>query len=1346
MEGKEKEIENFQNELKNKSQEIEEFKLSQLNEMNVLEDEKINLTNSLEAKEKEIKILNDNFEKEKNFHIENYNANKLQIEELDLSKGNMEREIKQLKEIFDIKKNELDNLNAEYIRIKDSLDKSLVENTRLLKDIEDSKTNFNRLISAKEEIIENFEKKFSEKEEIYIKEEIYLKEKIEELEKKMVQKDLMVNQLKLDLENKKKDVIIIKEDLNNRVDTSISCNNENISDINKLQNETIEIKNINNKVSEDLEKLKSEYFNKESELIEKISNLESQKEILDKDLIKKGEKLNELTEVIKSLDKDTEKFKKKSKELENESENLREIIAKDQLRIKELKEFKEWALEGKIDLSNLNIQNYENKISQSNDLNSESIKISEYNILLDKLKDEKSKSKVLCDEFRKLQENISTLKFENSKKEKVIEANIKMIEELKVRLRNKIKLDEIIIQNKNKEGVSSSNIGICYNCSNQINNVNNNNFRSFSITSSSLPNLELQRTRSQSTIYTQEQQNSANKGNFVSIINPVNSSVILNNNNNSNNFTKIASKTARNENTNNENKSKSYNTETNQSNSIKSDEEKSEGKIRVTFEQFNLCKLLIVENLILNYQLSQSISLNFVIEVLLKNFNFLLNTIFINENQNVRENHKKQPFMDLIKPTNNINKNNNKNNNFGYSVSSSENSNDSNNGNSNNLGLNQISIFHEFLEDIVLKIYDIASKNKNFEDNNSNKNEDENKNNNKDFKKENNVSRFGKTLSNLFSFQNSNKQKNDSPKNPISSNISKDDFSFELINKITSEIAENNIIHNLVNAQRPSKPTLQELFYNFKQKFEKYFDYEFLNISDKNTKYFEVVNINLEDYLNNEIKSILIENLSNYNLNSKNKISLLIDKISQNIEDGVLFNSINKLPLYDFKNFDKEYSQFNFILRNSQNLIIDEKNSFTEEDSENSVGEKTLLDDLKCENQIIKISDIIGFSTKKNIKNTFIINLSNIDKILFSRHSFDYFSFLIKSQNSDLKKIIFKGDIKKNINLRSIYTLFLNILLYNKNINALKFTDVYLSSDTQIRENESLRRLSIYKEPINQSLLELVNFLNYSHNIRYLNISNCFIGDEGLKFLCKNFTNYSIIEINLTKNHLKENSGFYLADFIPKLRNLESLILADNSITDPGLTALATAISLMNQGSLRYLDLSNNSIGENESRSFVDFIQKYQNLKELNLSRNTLTSPAANSIGIYLKLVKGLIKIDLTKCELNEESSPLLIKNLDSSAIENIILDSNPLGQVGAILLANMLRINKNIKTISLNNCWITGMGITLLAKNCENNTVLKEIDLRNNKLNNEEYKMLKKLLEGKTYKFLLDEEEKANL
>jgi len=1236
--------------------ELEESNTKHLNEANSLLSEKKNIQNILDEKEKYFTKVKEDCEKEKKYHEDNHNANKHQIEELYSQMQQMEKELKRLNEAIESKNKTLEQNIKDYELIKEKYQNSEEENKCLLKDYQESNINYKRLVSAKEEIIENFDIKFSEKEQIYIKEQINLKEKIEEMEKEMIQKDFNLNKLKLDLENKPKNVVVIKDDINTKPKPEDNC--------------------------------------LESELKEKISNIEKQNKILNDELSKKAKRIIEFEEEIKNIEKNLEKSKKKTKEASEEAENLREIIAKDQLRIKELKEFKEKALEGKIDLSSISAESSDISFrSKSNNENQQNIKTSDSNSnLVDKLNDEKSKNKVLCDEFRKLQENNSNLKHEISKKEKVIESNIKMIEELKLRLKNKIKLDEMLLNNKNRTnntGVDNPNtsIGIGFNSINQFNEMNYTNDMNLRYSNSQNSYSEFNSDNRSESYFTYSENEPIRKSNV---------SLMSNEDNN----------------------------ESNKNNSNR--DNKNESKIRVTFEQFNLCKMLMTENLLINYQLSQSISLNFIVDVLIKNFNFLFNTIFINaENSCEYKDNDKNTFKENLK---NINKVLTDNQNACFNNSSSV------------FGLKQISIFHEFLEDVILKIYDIAIKS--IIEKNSKDEQDRIDNE----KNEVSLKRFKKTIVGLFSTNKNTKE--DSQKKQDLYNLSKEDFSFELKKKITSEITENNILLNLINAQRSSKPNIQELFNAFIQKFDKFFVFEFLNISDKNTKYYEVINIKLEDYLNNEIKPDLIESIKNFNLNNKNKIQILIDKISQNIHDGLLLNTFNKSAVYKFQNFQKEYSELNFILRNNKSSNFIKSNSNTNQEDESSL----LIDESENLNTLKKydsISDIVTGNISESKSSTLIVNFKNLEKILSSRHSFDYFNFLVKSNNLEVTIISLIGDIKKNIDLKSFYILFLNILLYSKNVQKLTVIDIYLSSDSVIRENERLARNSIYLENINLSIEELTNFINYSNNLRYLNISNCFIGDEGLKYLCKNLSqNNKLIELNLTNNQLKENSGFYLAELLPNLKKLQSLILSDNSIRENGFTSLVTSISSIMEGSdnkektcsLRFLDLSSNLIKENESRAFLECLSKYDKLENVVLKGNSFCGQAANSIGIYLKIVKGLKKIDLSNCELNEESSPLLIKNLEFSQVEEIIMDSNPFGQIGAILLANVLRINKNIKILSLKNCVVTSMSMKLLAKNCENNTTVKEIDLRNNKINYEDFISINKLIEGKTFKFLLDE------
>ena len=227
-----------------------------------------------------------------------------------------------------------------------------------------------------------------------------------------------------------------------------------------------------------------------------------------------------------------------------------------------------------------------------------------------------------------------------------------------------------------------------------------------------------------------------------------------------------------------------------------------------------------------------------------------------------------------------------------------------------------------------------------------------------------------------------------------------------MIKKITSEISEKNILNNLIISHKPNKPSINELFSSFISKYNKYFDFQFLNVTDNNTKYYEIIDIKLPEYLDKEIKPVFIDALKNYSLNNKNKFQILTDKIIQNFQDGFLLNNSYN-PVYNFKDFYREYSRFNIILRNSSHAekdlnILDNKN-------------------------VLIISDILNPDNKSPSCNTMIINLSNIDGILTQRHYFDYFNFLIKNHTGEITKIIFKGDIKKTIDTKNFQIFLWNL-------------------------------------------------------------------------------------------------------------------------------------------------------------------------------------------------------------------------------------------------------------------------------------------------------------------------------
>lgn len=254
-------------------------------------------------------------------------------------------------------------------------------------------------------------------------------------------------------------------------------------------------------------------------------------------------------------------------------------------------------------------------------------------------------------------------------------------------------------------------------------------------------------------------------------------------------------------------------------------------------------------------------------------------------------------------------------------------------------------------------------------------------------------------------------------------------------------------------------------------------------------------------------------------------------------------------------------------------------------------------------------------------------------------------------------------------------------------------------------------------------MAELTNFINFSQNLSYLNISNCKIGDDGLMHFCKNIYNFNLIELDLSKNELRDLSGFYLGELLQKLNKLEYLNLAENSLNGGGFTSIINSISTLKTKNFRKLNISNNSLIEIDIRCIVEVLVKYEFLEEFDLSYNSLCPKAANSLGIYLKNCKGLKTFYLNGCNLNEESCPMFIKNLEGSSIKELYLDENPIGQIGGILFANLLKLNKFLSYLSLRKCEITGNVIKILLDNYAGNENYLEIDFKNNFLSEFEKK-----------------------
>ncbi|KAL1251671.1 hypothetical protein QQF64_019467, partial [Cirrhinus molitorella] len=210
--------------------------------------------------------------------------------------------------------------------------------------------------------------------------------------------------------------------------------------------------------------------------------------------------------------------------------------------------------------------------------------------------------------------------------------------------------------------------------------------------------------------------------------------------------------------------------------------------------------------------------------------------------------------------------------------------------------------------------------------------------------------------------------------------------------------------------------------------------------------------------------------------------------------------------------------------------------------------------------------------------------------------------------------------------------------------------------------------------------------------LKTLRLSNNHITEEGCAALTSAFKS-NLIELNLSGNKLG-NSG--IEKICPLLKNtqciLEKLKFSDCSITEKGYKALASALR-SNPSHLIELDLTGNDPGQSGVKELSDLLQDPKcKLKTIRFLR----SPAAQEAFEYLTEVLGV--------------NPLLLKELDMS--------EDKLGDLAGEKLSALLMDSHNkVEKMKLNNCELTEKSCLVLATVLSSKTILREINLNNNRL-----------------------------
>lgn len=579
------------------------------------------------------------------------------------------------------------------------------------------------------------------------------------------------------------------------------------------------------------------------------------------------------------------------------------------------------------------------------------------------------------------------------------------------------------------------------------------------------------------------------------------------------------------------------------------------------------------------YLYENSINVRNIVQILLNNFNLYMNTIFLRDND--------------------------------YHLS--------------------FSPIHEFLEDIVMKLYDSYIKNT-FNDIKANRN--------------------SISLENKVKLTKSNtlltKVKVDK-ENPLTGKevwmMNKEDVKGDTCKIICKEILTNNLVTRMASLNQNKKEKgIDEILEMFINKYEKVYNAE-VDIDKSN--YFG-------NFIRTELRPIVVDKIEKYKKSLLDEIQTLLEFSLNTFKYGKVI--YNNREIYDFKKFYSEYltkdlrqkeslyvsnsiatpeaiDNLNFTIKHNSKFLksIFCVGCFKHNQAEVYLGKVTLSLILNCPN-IINLS-----ITDSNLDETSIPNIIKIIEFMKSLKILDLSGNSLKENGVKL----LGESLKNNKNLVSL----------NLNNNKIENNGGFYLADSLIKNN-ALEKLFLAGNRINEnSLSSLLSVIGNKHcSVKHLDISDNNLGFEDFKCI----------------------SEFFLMN-----SNLTSLNVSNNLI-DP-VSANYLSLSLKNSN-ISILHFENNQLNEESSPLLLNYLITSK-VKEVYFDNNPFGEVGSILLAHIFKVNKHMKIASLKNCQLTSLSLICICKNLeDNTGLEFLNLEENKFDDQSIQILEKLINSKTNLK------------------------------------------------------------------
>ena len=279
-----------------------------------------------------------------------------------------------------------------------------------------------------------------------------------------------------------------------------------------------------------------------------------------------------------------------------------------------------------------------------------------------------------------------------------------------------------------------------------------------------------------------------------------------------------------------------------------------------------------------------------------------------------------------------------------------------------------------------------------------------------------------------------------------------------------------------------------------------------------------------------------------------------------------------------------------------------------------------------------------------------------VSKIHFSLFKALIFSAYIYYQNKNSPCMEYIHKSNKNDNL--------SVIPFEYNLSEAAIDNKYSSIIfSPIRIETRIEHIKMSKNFVKEnSLLEFSKVLLFNKNIKKIDFHTTMLKSDYIYYFnyFSKFNNYSIEELNISFNYLKEDSSEFLAHLLLNLKNLKTLILSSNDLKS-GISSFLIILKNLyrkKQTKLETLYLNNCILDDIAFYELGELLKsKYCKLKYLCLNSNNIPS----NVKFLKKLKKNnsLIEIYFNNSNIENKDTDDITKIISNTRINCLYLMKN---------------------------------------------------------------------------------------